>query len=113
MARKVRESAHSNLRAVDHLLTVVLGKGLSFFLASGGEGQEESELLAERRTLVLHLDEGSPTLAMCWWLLYHTRVRIVPVWDIFHREWNDCKNAIKAALPHPQRVQGHKTSRPP
>ena len=55
-----------------------------------------SDRLAHRPTLVLHLDEGSPSYAMCWYMQYFLKLRFVFIRDIYHREWNDMCLALKA-----------------
>ena len=45
----------------------------------------------------MFLDEGSSQYALMWWLSYHIGLRFIPIRDVYHREWNDCKNAIMKA----------------
>eukprot|EP00974_Lingulodinium_polyedra_P087861 8519757-Lingulodinium_polyedra.AAC.1 len=46
------------------------------------------------KTLTLVMDEGSVGFAGTWFLLHGWKVRLLPVRDPHHREWNDVKLAI-------------------
>ena len=87
-----RKSAYRQMRTLDYLLFLLLGEGLSRFSPSPTTSPVE-----DRPLLVLHLDEGSPGYAMCWYLAYHIKYRVVFVGDILHREWNDCTLALRQA----------------
>eukprot|EP00974_Lingulodinium_polyedra_P111304 10765970-Lingulodinium_polyedra.AAC.1 len=43
------------------------------------------------------MDEGSVGYAGVWFLLHHLHLRATFQRDVFHREWNDCKGAVKAS----------------
>eukprot|EP00974_Lingulodinium_polyedra_P088979 8626383-Lingulodinium_polyedra.AAC.1 len=90
-----RATSHSMFRAVDHLLQMSLGQGLSSFgpLAPPAPGLS----LDSVPVLVLHTDEHSVNLAMVNWLSYHMRIPLLHCRDIFHREWNDAQDGIKSA----------------
>ena len=80
------------MRTLDYLLFLLLGEGLNRFSPSPTTSPVE-----DRPLLVLHLDEGSPGYAMCWYLAYHIKSRVVFVRDILHRVWNDCTLALRQA----------------
>ena len=93
-SRKVvacRQTSHAVLRALDNGLLQCRGAGLATFLPA-----EEDKLvpLSSRNTLVLTSDEGSPSMAMGQWLQYKSKLRILVMRDIFHREWNGASNSI-------------------
>ena len=83
------KSAWRELKAIDYVLSLVLGVGLEHF----SPGPEDGALL-DRPTLAFHLDEGSSGYTMCWYLQYHLGLRTAVVRDVFHREWNDIKGAL-------------------
>eukprot|EP00974_Lingulodinium_polyedra_P086450 8376127-Lingulodinium_polyedra.AAC.1 len=89
-----RKSVAGYLRALDHMLSTVVGFGLGAFV------QTEEDALAvysrrPLRALVFNMDEGSNCLALCWWLQYAANVRMTFVRDIFHRQWRDLTLALK------------------
>ena len=82
---------------MDNALRHLRGSGLAAFLPTApGEGQPPVAL-SRRPCLVLSFDEGSPNLALSYWLLYKARIRALAIRDVFHREWNDCQGAVKGA----------------
>ncbi len=91
---KPRASAKEHLRALDHLLLLVCGFGLSAFV---GRASDTQLPLSSRRLLVLFLDEGSPQYALCLWMSYRAKIRLCSIRDPFHREWNDCQHELKKA----------------
>ena len=91
-----RKTAAAYLSAVDHVLVRTRGVGLEVFLASEG-GVGDARPLGERPLLVLSFDEASPNMAMFFYMAYHLRLRVVAIRDVFHREWNDAKLAVKGA----------------
>ena len=89
---KKRLSAWYYLRALDHKLATMLGFGLKGFESTA----DQADLpLQSRPLLTVHLDEGSPSYAMCWFLFIATRCRFLFIRDVFHREWNDIQNAVR------------------
>ena len=78
----------------DYILLFCLGVGLQYFAP-----QATSAPWADRPLLVLHLDEGSPGYAMCWYMAYQLKLRMVFIRDIYHREWNDVSGALKGSWP--------------
>ena len=80
--------------ALDNSLRQGTTVGLVVFLQQEGDATTPLPL---RRVLVLHFDEGSPNLAFAYWALYKAKMRAIAVRDIYHREWNDCSMALKAA----------------
>ena len=91
---KSRLAASRLTRSVDHALRNARGKGLDAFLA---DAPGSDAPLGQRPSLNLFFDEASPNIAMYLWLAYHKKLRVVGIRDIFHRQWNDVMNAIKAA----------------
>ena len=87
---KLRQSAFFNIKAIDKMLKVMLGMGFAMFLASGAD-LCLAEMETFHPTLVLHLDEGSPGYAKIWFLMYGLPLRVMPMRDVFHREWNDAR----------------------
>ena len=67
---KGRLTAHSVLRALDHLLKSVYDGGLELFMQ--GEGDAEIAM-QDRSTLVVVQDQGSPGFSMSWYVLYATK----------------------------------------
>ena len=95
-AKALRQSAYHEMRALDKVLTTMLGLGLVFFLHTDDEdGVRDRDDFYP--TLVLHFDEASQGFAMIWYLLYALPMRIVPVRDVFHREWNDARLALSGS----------------
>ena len=85
-----RMASHRTLLALDATLQRATGQGLSYFSASSG-----TDLPPHLRpTLSMHLDEGSVGYGACWYLQFHILTRMVVCRDIYHREWNDAKNAL-------------------
>ena len=87
-----RASAHRFLRALDFVLKQTLGQGLALFTQN-----DLSLPLHNRPLLVLLLDEGSIGVAASWYLTHKLGARVVLLRDLFHREWNDIKDAIKSS----------------
>ena len=93
--KTIRSGALHHIKLLDKTLTTLLGIGLAAFTPNDDE--RHRGLVREEGippVLVLHLDEGSPAFAMCWFLSFHTKTRIVFIRDIFHREWNDVRLAL-------------------
>eukprot|EP00974_Lingulodinium_polyedra_P009849 945779-Lingulodinium_polyedra.AAC.1 len=72
----VRKAAADYLQALDGILELSFGVTLSAF-GPGGAARLQAEGPTRRMTLVLHQDEGSPAYALSWYLLYHTKLRLV------------------------------------
>eukprot|EP00974_Lingulodinium_polyedra_P028094 2713431-Lingulodinium_polyedra.AAC.1 len=85
------------LVALDNLLQRTTGAGVSQFLPNQVRGRELWAMGNLPRTLVMCMDEGSPGYAMVWWGLYKAHLRLLPLRDVFHREWNDTLDAVKGA----------------
>lgn len=85
-----RLHAQRLLLALDASFKSVVGRGLEMFSPS----HEPALPVHDRPTLVLHSDEGPTGYAMAFYLLHHTRSRMVLIRDIYHREWNDVKNSL-------------------
>ena len=62
-----------------------------FFSTSDPPMPDESTLPP---SLILHLDEGSSAFAMVWFLVFFSKLRMCFIRDIFHREWNDCRDTL-------------------
>ena len=92
----VRKAAGDYLQALDKSLLDTTGQGLAAF-GPDPEALAASQGPTRRPTLVLHQDEGSPGFALSWYILYHLKLRAVVVRDVYHREWNDIKLALKGA----------------
>lgn len=86
-----RPAAYDLIKAVDHGMQAGLQVNLSQFLVDGtGCGREKP-------LLTMSLDQGPDGFAAVWFLMNHTRLRMVVIADISHREKNDLKLAIAAA----------------
>eukprot|EP00974_Lingulodinium_polyedra_P038571 3696441-Lingulodinium_polyedra.AAC.1 len=73
------------------MLYSLLGAGLEQFCPPA----DVPRPLSQRPLLVLAMDEGSVGYAMLWYAQYFLQARVVLFRDIYHREWNDCTQAIK------------------
>ena len=92
VADQPRMASYKCLLILEALLQRTIGRGLSHFIPS-----PECPLQPHQRpTLMVHVDEGSTGYSMLWYLVHHVQARVVVIRDIYHREWNDCKNAIMA-----------------
>ena len=89
-----RKTAHSTFRAIDNTLFQTRGVGLSAFTREA-PGMDAS--FSRRPLLTLHYDECSVNLSLWAWAAYCKQMRIMAIRDVFHREWNDVKLALKAA----------------
>lgn len=78
------------------MLQVTFGCSLTTFLPAGVEAPAPKVPPTELPTLILQEDEGSVGYSLHWYLLYQQRLRFVHFRDIYHREWNDVKLAIKS-----------------
>lgn len=94
-----RNAAALHIKALDHQLFVTTGYGLLYYATTVGASIALAYLYHNTipRTLVLHLDEGSPAYSMTWFLVFSCRLRMIPIRDIHHRIWNDIKNSINDA----------------
>ena len=93
--KTLRASAWHNMKALDKILKNVLMVGQLFSQVQEGDRYVGLAWGHLPPTLVLHADEGSPGFAMLWFLNYRLpSIRFLLVRNIFHREWNDVRNAI-------------------
>lgn len=83
-----KQSAKQLLCAMDKLLVSTIGSGLDFFQAPVGPDRRPP-------VLTMCMDEGSTNWCSVWYLCYKANLFLVPMRDIFHREWNDVKLAVK------------------
>ena len=90
--KKTRQSAYAVMRAVDHQLHSMTGTGLSQFIPQDGSTNIP---LQSRPLLVVCLDEGSVGYAAVWYWWYSAGLRMLPMRDVFHREWNDVLMAVR------------------
>ena len=90
--RHVRKSAFRYVRALDHVLQLSLGHGLVTYIPGPTPAP-----LKDRPLLTLVQDEGPQGLAAACFLQNHLKASVVTLHDVFHREWNDTKGALKAA----------------
>eukprot|EP00975_Prorocentrum_lima_P010519 2234602-Prorocentrum_lima.AAC.1 len=81
--------------ALDHVLHFMWGKGLDDFLPAT-DTSALTKPLSARPTLVLFQDEGSTGFSLQWFLLGHLKLRMASIRDVYHREWNDIKLALKS-----------------
>ena len=91
-AKAQRQSAYHMMRTLDKALLIMLGVGFAYFMHSTDE-EDKRHHEGYHPTLVMHFDEASQGFAMIWYLL-DLPMRIVPIRDPFHREWNDCRLAL-------------------
>ena len=96
-----RIASHDQLLALDNLLCVSTGQGLSFY-ERPREGDEEEvdpqAYPAEDATfLVVHCDQHSVNMALLSYLIFQRRLVVLPVYDTFHRQWNDLAGAVTAS----------------
>ena len=91
---KFRLASFQCLRSLDNALRIGRGAGLAAFLpaAPGSDAP-----LPRRPLLTWHFDQASTNMAGAMFLAYHVKLRILPVMDIFHREWNDVSLAAQRA----------------
>ena len=89
---KARMSAHATGRALDRLMTTTVGVGLEDFKQLDGDHLVRID---QRRLLVVHMDEGSPSYALSWYLQYHERLRSLFIRDNYHREWDDVTLSLR------------------
>ena len=85
--RAPRHAAMQLLCALDKMLCSTIGKGLDFCQAPVDPG---------RRTpvLTINMDEHSVNWNSMYYLCYEAKLFVVPLRDIFHREWNDVRQAV-------------------
>ena len=96
-----RNSAMIHINAIDHQLFLTIGAGLIAFAGLPADQQAVALSFIYNNVIppvmTLCLDEGSPAYSMCWYLLGHEDLRMIPIRDPYHREWNDLRLAISAA----------------
>ena len=90
-----RKAAQANCQALDNALRHGVKRSLSEFMPMPEESCDKR--LHQRPLLCLHFDEASPNLSMAQWLVSSLKARVCWLRDPFHREWNDCSLALKAA----------------
>ena len=94
--RAIRSGAFSQTKGLNNLLVHSTIDGLDKFAVPEIEkwtGLAWGE--AFPRIWVLSMDQASTGFAAIWFLNHHLCLRLVAMYDPFHREWNDTKNAIR------------------
>ena len=93
--KAVRSGALSQMKGLDKLLVNSITMGLiSFVVADDQKWTGLAWGLVFPRTLVVSMDQASTGFAAIWFLNYHLGMRVIAIYDPYHREWNDTKLAI-------------------
>ena len=89
---KQRITSHQCLRVLDNALKVGRGVGLSAFKP---DARGSGDALHRRPLLVWHFDQASTNMSVAQFLSYCLKLRVLPIFDIIHREWNDVSLAVQ------------------
>lgn len=100
-----RISAQDFIVAVDNILDVTTGTPLvSYIDTSYAEGSKlegnrvvDSTQYCDHRVLSLHMDQCAVNVAAIFWMQLYNHMHVVPLWDWFHRMWNDLGLSFRGA----------------
>lgn len=102
-----RVASFDQLLALDNCLQIITGHGLNHFIDHTYYVDGTSQSLAAHRSvmkedypyrdavLVAYCDQSSVNCTCMAYMIYHLHAKILPLWDVFHRTWNDLSLALK------------------